>query len=115
MSVEGARTYNSRRSNIRRVIAELEDRRNALLMQHREVSLSLQNYTNQSMELTARIEEVTSTINNLMEELQQVDMEEDEARRRHREELLRKRRELEDGRAKARQWAEERKNRKRSS
>jgi hypothetical protein len=114
MAIDAARGSDSRSSNLRRVVAELEERRNALMMQHREISLSLQNYTNQLMEVTARIEEVTSSISNVMEELQQEEREEEEARRRHREELLRRRNQLEEGRAKARQWAEERKNRRRS-
>lgn len=102
----------SNRRNAHALVAELEERRNELMLQLREVSQLLQNYSNQSSELNARIAEVTATINRLNEDIQLQAEEEEEIRRRNREEMLKKRRELEEGRAKARQWAEERKRRR---
>lgn len=114
MSSESAGRSNSR-SNLLSVIKEMEDRRNDLLQQHREVTQLLQNYTNQSMDLIARIEEVTSSIAMVTEELRLLDERDEETRRRNREELLRKRQELEEGRLKARQWFEERERRRRKN
>jgi hypothetical protein len=112
MSREDNRSSN--RSAALKAIAELEERRNILLLQQREVAQMMQNYSNQAFELSARIDEVTATITRLMEEVQQMNEEEAEIRRRNREELLRKRRELEEGRAKAKQWYEDRERRRRS-
>jgi hypothetical protein len=86
----------------------LEDRRNALLSQQTEVLQQMQQYSNQLLDLNARIDEVTATIRSLTDDLQWQKEEEDELRRKHREQMLAKRREVEEGRAKARQWYEER-------
>jgi hypothetical protein len=110
MSREGS--GNNNRSNTLAIIADLEQRRNALLLQHREVSQLMQQYSNQSFELTTRIDEISATIRRLTEELHQLDEEEAAMRRRHREQMLAKRREVEEGRAKARQWFEERERRR---
>lgn len=106
MSVERHRNNNG--SNTQALLAELEDRRNALLSQQTEVLQQMQQYSNQLLDLNARIDEVTATIRSLTDDLQRQKEEEDELRRKHREQMLAKRRELEEGRAKARQWYEER-------
>jgi hypothetical protein len=67
----------------------------------------MQQYSNQSFELTTRIDEISATIRRLTEELHQQDEEEATMWRRHREQMLAKCREVEEGRAKARQWFEE--------
>ncbi len=104
MSVE--RHRNSNGSNTQALLAELEDRRNALLSQQTEVLQQMQQYSNQLLDLNARIDEVTATIRSLTDDLQRQKEEEDELR--HREQMLAKHREVEEGRAKARQWYEER-------
>lgn len=106
---------NDRRNNLLSIIKELEDRRNDLLQQHREVTQLVQSYTNQSMDLITRIDEVTSSIATVTEELRQQDEQDEETRRRNREELIRKRQQLEEGRFKARQWFEDHERQRRNS
>jgi hypothetical protein len=87
----------NRRSNLLATILELEEQRNILLSQQRELSQLIQQYNNEALALGARIAKVMATIDRLREEIRQYDEEEEEARRRNREELLRRKQELEEG------------------
>ena len=73
----------NRRSNILALISKLEERRNNLLSQQRELSRLVHEYNNQSMELGVRIDEVTANIGRLNEEIRQQDVEEEETRHRN--------------------------------
>lgn len=86
------------------LLSELEARENLLQVQQREVLAQIQIYSQQLMEHTARIEEVSDNIHQAWEELEVVEQHQEEDRRRRREEMVQKRREIEEGRAKARQW-----------
>jgi hypothetical protein len=77
------RPRNSNRQNTLVLIADLEERCNSLLLEHREVSMLMQQYSNQSFELTARIDEISTAIRRLTEEVKQQDEEEEATRRRH--------------------------------
>jgi hypothetical protein len=74
-------------SDLLAVISELEEQRNNLLSQQRELARLVQEYNNQSMELGVGIDELTANIGRLNKETRQQDVEEEETRHRRREEI----------------------------
>jgi hypothetical protein len=90
------------------LLSELEASENLLQVQQREVLAQIQIYSEQLMEHTARMEEVSDNIHQAREELEVVEQHQEEDRRRRQEEMVQKRREIEEGRAKARQWWKDR-------
>lgn len=74
-------------SDLLAVISELEEQRNNLLSQQRELARLVQEYNNQSMELGVVIDELTANIGRLNKETRQQDVEEEETRNRRQEEI----------------------------